>query len=566
MKNFTFLAPGGYRFTYQRLRALLLLALFSVTLLPAIAQTAPPPVEIRLQPGETAVRQVTVTNPGNASVNFQTALKETTASLARRTVGPTSLDGLNIVFSTGFEDYTVGDLGSQKGWDDLSPNIGNTIPVIASVSTENPLNGEKHLDFATGETSSDNYYSVSPQIEPEQTSAIRSVVFNYELTQLGGSYSFFTYQRKDTNFTNSIPRFNAGILLSSGGKISYFNFNGTNSTVRNFTPFGDGLETGYVEVTFVLNRITSTYDLYVDGQRVAENILISNGVLDGLTVSQSGGTPVLNPTEPSLFLDDLTIVEGDASTPSWISTPTTSGTLPAQGERTLDVTVNTQGLAPGTYEAEVQVLDEAFGTVSTVPVTLIIEEPPLNPVVEKLNLTSMCSDDPETELRWRIRNPNDFAVEVDWQLYGSTQAATVMAAPGDSFFFTQTESGANTTIIRWKNEEGQTKQKIKASGKAPCQPPVVEPSLTVFPNPVGDAFTVKIEGGQGPGKLFIWDQGYRSVLAGEVDPSARVTSGSKLTFDANKLGLKSGKTYIILLEMPTADGKIESITQRIVKE
>lgn len=524
----------------------MLLALFSVSILPAFSQTAPSPVEIRLQPGETAVRQITVANPGDASVNFQTAIKETTTSLARRTIAPTSFDGLEVVFATGFEDYTVGDLGSQQGWDDLFPTIGNTIPVMASVSTENPLNGEKHLDFATGETFSDNYYSVSPQIEPEQTSAIRSAVFNYELTDEGGSFGFFTYQRRDPNFINSIPRFNAGILLSSGGKISYYNFNGTNSTVRNFTPFGDGLEAGYVEVTFVLNRITSTYDLYVDGQRVAENIVVSNGVLDGLSVHQSGGTPVSNPTEPSLYLDDLTIVEGDASTPNWISTPTATGTLPAQGERTLEVAVNTQGLAPGTYEAEVQVLDEAFGSVTSVPVTLIVEEPPLV-VIEDLNLTSMCSDDPDEELRWRIRNPNDFNVATVWQVNGTIQTDTVTAPPGDSFFFTQTEAGANTTTIRWENENGQTRQSTKASGKAPCQPVVAEPSLLAYPTFIENELNLEIDGA-GEGRLFIFSERYALVYRAKVAP------GTHLVLSADELGLKSGLTYYILLAIPGPDG------------
>ncbi|WKN31883.1 hypothetical protein PZB74_00730 [Porifericola rhodea] len=35
---------------------------------------------------------------------------------------------------------------------------------------------------------------------------------------------------------------------------------------------------------------------------------------------------------------------------------------------------------------------------------------------EDLQLTSMCSDDPDVERRWRVRNPNDFALRFSWKL------------------------------------------------------------------------------------------------------------------------------------------------------
>ncbi|MGB3778001.1 MAG: hypothetical protein WA960_06555 [Tunicatimonas sp.] len=572
MKNSTYPALFGHSRTYRRLKTAVLLLLFSVFVLPALAQTAPAPVEVRLQPGQTAVRQVTVTNPTDASVNFQTAIKETTASLARRTLDPTSFDDLNVVFSTGFEDYPVGKFNTQNGWVDKVlaeyPNFffGNSIPVEATVSTAEPRNGEKHLAYASIDTNQ-VYDSYSPLIEAEQTSPVRSAVLNIKLTGTESSFVIYTYQNDVAANGNPQPPLSGGnFRIRPGGRVTYFE-GGTNNLFAAPFTFRDYQE--YVEVRFVVNQIAKTFEIYFDGQRVVEATRTNNAIVDGIGITGYNNFvfPKFDtPFGPSLYVDDVTIVDGDASTPDWISTSTTSGTLPAQGERALEVAIDAQGLEPGTYEAEVQVLDEAFGTVSMVPVTVIVEETPVNPVVAKLNLTSMCSDAPETELRWRIRNPNDFDVEVTWQVYGSTQGETVTAAPGDSFFFTQTEAGANTTIIRWKDEEGRNRQKIKASGKAPCQPAVVEPSLVVFPNPVGDTFTVKVEGGQGPGKLFIWDKRYRSVLAGEVDPSVEVISGGELTFNANELGLESGETYIILLEMPTADGKVESITQRIVKE
>ncbi len=553
MKNSTYPALSGQPRTYQRFKSAVFLLLFSVFVLPALAQTVPTPIEVRLQPGQTAVRQVTVTNPADAPVNFQTAIKETTASLARWTLGPTSFDDLNVVFSTGFEDYPVGEFNTQNGWVDKVlaeyPNFtfGNSIPVEATVSTAEPLNGEKHLAYASIDTNQ-IYDSYSPLIEAEQTSAVRSAVLNVKLTGTESSFVIYTYQNDvAANGNPKPPLLGANFQILPGGRVFYFE-GGTNNFLR--APFTFSADQEYVEVRFVVNQIAKTFEVYLDGQRVVEATRTNNAIIDGIAVTGYNNFvfPKFDtPFGPSLYVDDVTIADGDASTPDWLSTLTTSGTLPAQGERTLDVTVDAQGLEPGIYEAEVQVLDEAFGTVSTVPVTLIVEEPPVNPVVENLNLTSMCSDDPETELRWRIRNPNDFDVAVAWQVYGSTQADTVLATPGDSFFFTQTEPGANTTIIRWKDENGQTKQRTKASGKDPCQPVVAQPKLLAYPTIIENELTLEIDGA-GEGKLFIFSERYALIYRAKVAP------GTNLVLSADELRLQSGVTYYILLAIPGPNG------------
>ena len=553
MKNSTYATLPGYASTHHCPKAAVFLLLFSIFSLSAFAQTAPPPIEVRLQPGETAIRQISVTNPDATLVNYQTAVKETTASLARRTVAPTSFDGLEVVLSIGFEDYAVGDLGSQQGWEDRKTTpyekyyIGNTIPVEASISSVDPFNGEKHLVFESVDTA-EVYLSFSPQAESEQTNPIRSAVFYINVPSDGTEFELLTYDRVPQVYRRP-PEIGTPVYITPSGWVHYNNYN-SNLGYHLRTGTSYILDSGYVEVRYVVNRVTKTFDVYFDGRRVVESAkFIGTGEVDGIAmrgynnIRQRFSTP----TGPSMYLDDLTIVEGDASTPEWISTSTASGMLPAQGSSTLDVALNAQGLAPGTYEAEVQVLDEAFGTVSSVPVTLIVEEPPVA-VVEKLNLTSMCSNDPDTLLRWRIRNPNDFAVDVTWQVYGSTQSATVSAPAGDSFFFTQTEAGANTTIIRWKDEEGRNRQKIKASGKAACDPAnarvASNPKLKVYPTPVSDQLNVAVEGTTG-GALSIYDQTGRVVYRGSISPD------SPLQLNAQALQLQPRRIYVVSVQTPT---------------
>lgn len=101
------------------------------------------------------------------------------------------------------------------------------------------------------------------------------------------------------------------------------------------------------------------------------------------------------------------------------------------------------------------------------------------PVVQNLILTSVCSDNPDLQRRWRVRNPNPFPVNYTFEVYPNVQTGAGVAPPGDSFFFTNTIPGPNTTIIRWQDENGQTRQTVKASSGEQCPPPPHPPTRGV---------------------------------------------------------------------------------------
>ena len=128
------------------------------------------------------------------------------------------------------------------------------------------------------------------------------------------------------------------------------------------------------------------------------------------------------------------------------------------------------------YTVEVTVSD---GTFTSAPVAITVSLAK----VKGLKLTSVCSDDPATERRWRVRNPNGFDIEVAWNVYGTGIQDTVSAPPGDSFFFTPAQSGANTVRITWLNGKGKTKSAVKASGGVAC---------TGLVSRVGSALTEKV--------------------------------------------------------------------------
>ena len=126
---------------------------------------------------------------------------------------------------------------------------------------------------------------------------------------------------------------------------------------------------------------------------------------------------------------------------------------------------------------------DADGNTQTTTATY--EQPPLTPPVARLNLTSMCSDDPVVQRRWRVRNPNAFDLEVRYEVVGSEQKGSLTAtASSDVFFLTSTITGSNTVKLYWEDEQNQRQQLVKASSGAACTPPetaTVEPlNLTSF--------------------------------------------------------------------------------------
>ena len=94
--------------------------------------------------------------------------------------------------------------------------------------------------------------------------------------------------------------------------------------------------------------------------------------------------------------------------------------------------------------------------------------PDQDPVeVVNLNLTSECSFY-EDELRWRVTNPNDFSINVNWLIVGTSIGGSYKAPSGLSYFFTQRFDGPNTTKLFWQDENDNEKQKTQAANNSTC--------------------------------------------------------------------------------------------------
>ncbi|UCE59897.1 MAG: hypothetical protein JSU63_20935 [Phycisphaerales bacterium] len=99
-------------------------------------------------------------------------------------------------------------------------------------------------------------------------------------------------------------------------------------------------------------------------------------------------------------------------------------------------------------------------------------------VIEDLDLSSVCANEPDEQRRWRVRNPNDFDVGFNWEVYQSDKSGTLTAPEGDSYFFTDTRGGENTVIMTWRNASGEEQSDISASTGAQCPPDADDDGVT----------------------------------------------------------------------------------------
>jgi len=88
--------------------------------------------------------------------------------------------------------------------------------------------------------------------------------------------------------------------------------------------------------------------------------------------------------------------------------------------------------------------------------------------VQPLILTSICSENPNISRRWRVVNPNEFDVPIEWDLYPYFQTGLIIAHTGENFFYSNTIPGPNSVRIRWQDENSAWQQSVKASSGATC--------------------------------------------------------------------------------------------------
>ncbi len=89
-------------------------------------------------------------------------------------------------------------------------------------------------------------------------------------------------------------------------------------------------------------------------------------------------------------------------------------------------------------------------------------------VVQNLLVTAICSDDPSSTLRWKVANPNEFDVSIEWDVFPNFQSGLMVIHKGDNFIYTNTIPGTNALRVRWQDELLTWNQIITPSTNETC--------------------------------------------------------------------------------------------------
>lgn len=155
-----------------------------------------------------------------------------------------------------------------------------------------------------------------------------------------------------------------------------------------------------------------------------------------------------------------------AITPDFVSVISgESGIVLQDGGNEVNINVSALELTPGFYSESIDIeSNDPLNPTATVLVNLTV----LEFIILDLEMTSVCSDDPDSERRWEVNNPNIFDVDAFWFNVGSSVNDSITLAPGINHFSSPTQTDRpNIVKLRWLDEDDVSNEvEVESNGLA----------------------------------------------------------------------------------------------------
>jgi subtilisin family serine protease len=345
---------------------------------PAEIQVSPGSLHQELVSGHMAAQSLTITNTGESSLKFsfpgitapasseQTGLErfeplETRSSASIYTADLLDFTALqpgdfskNValeLYATGFEEFSLGDINNQQGW---AGQWGNW-----TIETINPQSGTRHFRGLS------DGFGLSLAFSPVVgigTDAISSTTMQMNLNSTNVTWQIIpqspTAQRVNTRFEMS-PNGTLRALVSDGMGGAFYQ------------PIAATLPAGYFEFRIDVERATSQFTIYVDGNELFTGQGFAGDIEQVVVFS------LMEVANPTLDIDNLAILDGSPVAP-WLFVDPVSGTVPGGGSLTATVTFDARELEGGLYEDVLTILsNDPLNHEVHVPVTLAVTPPPV---------------------------------------------------------------------------------------------------------------------------------------------------------------------------------------------
>ncbi len=299
-----------------------------------------------------------VVNKSNAFINengFKAAtttvarssslIKEAQLTTQRGTINKLATN----LYATDFENYTIGDLNNQFGW--------QTSPANSWLVTDvNPSEGEQAVRLQA-DGSASRALAFTPSITPgSEPFMIASADINIEGT--GVTWEFIPQ-------SNTAELVNTRVRFTPEGIITVFD-----SDVGDFVDTGKTTPSGYFNIRIIVDRDDAALTIFIDDELLHAGRAATGQIEQIVLLSEMEGST------STMDVDNIEIIDGDPDA-FFVSVSPSNGSVGVGQETTLAVKFDARALAPGEYNAAINIIsNDTTHSNFNIPVSLVVSAPP----------------------------------------------------------------------------------------------------------------------------------------------------------------------------------------------
>lgn len=272
------------------------------------------------------------------------------------------------LYVTGFEDFAPGDINGQKGWVGQFSNW--------DIEAENPFEGSQHIRSISDGLGATRAFSPVVAIGSDPTSSA-SVRLDVET---GVTWQVVP-QSPSATFVNT------RIQIAANGTLSALVKDAGGNAV--FAPIAATLPSGYFELRIDVNRATSVFTVFFDGEEVFTGQGFAGNIEQLVLFS------AMEVSGPVMDIDNVAIFDGPAQAP-WLTYGPRSGIVLPGESATITVNFNAADLEAGFYTDTLKLSSNDPAHAHTdIPVTMkvLVNTPPVLAAINPLTVRELSAAD-----------------------------------------------------------------------------------------------------------------------------------------------------------------------------
>ena len=385
---------------------------------PAVVAT-PEFLDVTVLKGLSATRTITLTNNGSLDANFNIDIVNSAPepepaydplyvnkpprtapfsgerlglakAVVKGSAGQTA-DG-DEIYSTGFENFAVGNINGQQGW---TGQFGNW-----RIEADNPASGDQHfrgLSDGLGQSA-----AFTPQL-PVGGEAVATASMDVNL-ETGASWWIAT---------ESSTAINGRVIFDPVGNVVMVSDDGAGGAALDTLAYT--IPGNYFNVAFEVDKVSGNYKFFIDHVEVFEGKAFSTD-LEFVTI-----VSFMEVAGPTFDMDNLEVYEGRL-VPPYLSLSQSEGVIPAGSSVTIDVHFDGSNIDYGTYYKDLLVyINEAANPDIEIPTKFTVTGDASVEVAPQV-LEQVVNYKEQETTQFKIKNKGGQPLNFDISVYGADLA------------------------------------------------------------------------------------------------------------------------------------------------